>query len=241
MERWQAVFDIHGDKSCSKAVATALRFRDRFKPQVRVIGGDLFDFGALRNGASAEEKVEGIEADVEAGIKFLYDFHPTHFLLGNHDYRIVEKAQKKGGNGVIRDHCRLLVGELERHCRELNCKLYPYDVVKGVMQYGDLRIVHGYCHGMNSAKKLGAAMGKSLMGHIHTDTEYSAEDYEGTTAYTSGMLADPEKMEYARRHMGFLRWRQSFKYGWRPNDDEVIVQTVKGHKKDWHYPTRFNK
>jgi len=241
MERWQAVFDIHGNHQCKKAVRTALRFRDKFKPKVRVIGGDLFDFAAIRNGASVEEKALSMEADVEAGIKFLYDFHPTHFLLGNHDYRIVERAERNSGCGIMRDHCRRLHEEIMAHCRELRCEVFPYDVKKGVFQYGDLRILHGYCHGVNSARKLAQSYGKSLMGHIHTDSEFTNDDFEGSVGYTSGMLADPEKMSYARRHLGFLKWNQSFKYGWRTEEDHVVVQTVKGVGGDWIYPTRFNK
>ncbi len=215
-------------------------FRDKFKPDVRIIGGDLFDLRALRNGASDEEKAEGIAADIEAGLKFLRDYQATHFLLGNHDFRLVEKAEKSR-DGVLRDHCRMLVDKITDECHLIGCKLYPYDVKRGVMEYGNYKFIHGYCHNMHSANKAGLCYGNVIMGHVHTFQEASPERDDGPTAYTCGMLADGERMGYARRRQGFHRWKQGFMYGWKRDDDTLAVQSVRGQGKHWIYPTRFSK
>lgn len=240
MERWQYVTDIHGDLLCEDARSAAFKFRDKFKPEVRIIGGDLFDLRALRNGASQEEKEEGILDDVEAGLKFLRDYDATHLLLGNHDYRLVEKAEKNS-NGVMRDYCRLLLDKIQDECYLIDCKIYPYDVVRGVLKYGNYKFIHGYCHNIHSAHKAGQAYGNVVMGHVHTFQEASPERDDCPTAYTCGMMADPERMGYARRRQGFLRWKQGFMYGWKTDEDRLIIQTVKKDGPEWIYPTKFNK
>lgn len=238
-ERWQYVTDIHGDLICPKARDAAIKFRDKFKPEVRIIGGDLFDLRALRNGASDEEKAEGIAADIAEGLKFLRDYGATHLLLGNHDYRLIEKAERCR-NGVLRDHCRQLVEKITDECEVIGCKMYPYDVKRGVMHYANYRLVHGYCHNLHSANKAGLAFGNVIMGHVHTFQRATVERYEECTAWTCGMMADPEQMGYARRSQGFLRWRQGFMYGWS-DGDRLKVNTVEAHDGTWTYPTKFNR
>ena len=75
--------DLHGDKQNPDAVEALLRHCDEFKPDVKIFGGDLFDFSPLMRGADMAEKNASMEADVEAGLDFLDKFRPNHFMLGN--------------------------------------------------------------------------------------------------------------------------------------------------------------
>ena len=47
--------DIHGNMMDERACSAALAFAKDFKPDIKVIAGDLWDFSAIRKGASDEE------------------------------------------------------------------------------------------------------------------------------------------------------------------------------------------
>ena len=53
--RFIAGFDVHGDKQNKAACEVFFRFMKDWKPEIRVMGGDLFDFLPLRRKASEEE------------------------------------------------------------------------------------------------------------------------------------------------------------------------------------------
>lgn len=84
--RFIAGFDVHGDKQNKVACEVFFRFMKDWKPEIRVMGGDLFDFRPLRRKASEEEKRESMREDFEAGMGFLKRMRPTHYLRGNHSF-----------------------------------------------------------------------------------------------------------------------------------------------------------
>jgi len=189
----------------------------------------------MRNGP------KGIAADLDAGLKFLRDYSPTHLLLGNHDFRLIEKAERCA-NGMLQEHCRLLVGKIEEACADIGCKLYPYDVERGVLKYGNYSFIHGYCHNMHTAHKAGQCFGNVVMGHVHTFQRAAPERADNPTAWTCGHLADASRMGYARRRQGFLRWKQGFMYGWRTNADRLLINTVEKEGDEMGVPRRkFNR
>ena len=75
--RFIAGFDVHGDKQNKAACEVFFRFMKDWKPEIRVMGGDLFDFRPLRRKASEEEKRESMREDFEAGMGFLKRMRPT--------------------------------------------------------------------------------------------------------------------------------------------------------------------
>jgi 3',5'-cyclic AMP phosphodiesterase CpdA len=91
-KRFVICSDIHGDEQDADAVASLHAFCDDFKPTVRVINGDLWDFRNLRKGASDDEKAHSLEDDWQAGMEFADRFFKggkdNHFLRGNHDERL---------------------------------------------------------------------------------------------------------------------------------------------------------
>ena len=48
--------DLHGDKQDYDAVGELLKFTEEFNPDVRIFGGDLFDFSPLMRSADTAEK-----------------------------------------------------------------------------------------------------------------------------------------------------------------------------------------
>jgi hypothetical protein len=85
---FQVVSDIHGIELDERATEACLAFTESFKPKIRVIAGDLWDFSAIRKGASADEQAQSMAEDYEAGVNFANCFFrggtQNHLMLGNH-------------------------------------------------------------------------------------------------------------------------------------------------------------
>ena len=69
--------DLHGDMQDHDAVEALFKFTEEFKPDVKIFGGDLFDFSPLMRNADPADKRESMEADVEAGMSFLKTWNLT--------------------------------------------------------------------------------------------------------------------------------------------------------------------
>jgi predicted MPP superfamily phosphohydrolase len=117
--------DLHGDHQDHASVEALLKFCDIFNPDVRIFGGDLFDFRNIRRGAGVAEKQDSMSADVEAGMEFLSKFKPNVFLLGNHDKRLWDTANFSE-HGMISDAAKMGIKDIEKKCRSIKCKILPY-------------------------------------------------------------------------------------------------------------------
>src|SRR6478609_621792 len=113
-KKFIVVSDVHGDKQDHVATDAALAFTADFKPEIRVIAGDLWDFGAIRKGASPEEQAESMASDYEAGRTFAMKFFKggavNHLMLGNHDFRAIELAHSN--DAVRADLGHRMVGDI---------------------------------------------------------------------------------------------------------------------------------
>ena len=79
--KFVAGFDLHGDMQDKEAVKKILDFTFKiFKPEVRIFGGDLFDFRCIRKGAGKAEQAESLMDDVAMGMDFLKEFRPHIYL-----------------------------------------------------------------------------------------------------------------------------------------------------------------
>jgi len=212
--------DLHGDKQDSHAVEGLLQFCADFKPDVRIFGGDLFDFSPLMRGADPAEKNASMEADVEAGMDFLGKFEPNYFLLGNHDDRLWQTAEKHSV-GIVRDTARMGIRDISSKCRKLKCKMLPYDVEKGVLSLGKINFVHGYFHGAVSATKQHALTfspksGCCIHGHIHSVQMHSIPRLGGGCALSAGCLTTLS-MGWNRAKVNRLAHEAGWVYGWFSN------------------------
>ena len=190
--------DLHGDKQCHDSVEQLLKFVDEFKPDVRIFGGDLFDFSPLMRNADPAERNASMEADVEAGMDFLSKFEPHHFLLGNHDDRLWQTAEKHS-LGLIRDTAKMCIKDIERKCRSLKCKTYPYDVDKGILKLGKINFVHGFYHGVTATKR-----------HAETFSQ------SGGAGVSAGCLATTA-MDWNRAKVNRLAHETGWAYGYFSN------------------------
>lgn len=209
-KRFVFASDIHGDKQDKTANVALFRFLEHWKPEIRVCGGDLWNFAALRKGADEEEKRESLIDDYGAGCNWIEKFQPTHFLRGNHDERAWDWS--KLDKGICSDLARLWVKEIEADIKKRRCQMFPYDKRAGVLRIGHLKMIHGYACGVNAARKHAWTYGSCLFGHIHAIDHVTLERTEKTMARAVGCLCVLDQ-EYNRAHMASLRHAHGWAYG----------------------------
>jgi hypothetical protein len=213
-KRWIAAFDVHGDMQDRDAVRVFFKFlQDHWKPHIRIMGGDLWDFRCIRNGASPEERADSVTADYQAGLEFLTRFKPNVFLRGNHDERLWEMSRRTTGDAMVTDYCLSGTLEVERAVRKMRCEMLPYHKRLGVYHLGHLHVVHGMRSGMYAAKHTCMDYGApTLMGHIHSVDMWSAPGLQRRVGWSSGALCQLD-MPYNERHVNTLRQNNGFAYG----------------------------
>jgi predicted MPP superfamily phosphohydrolase len=208
--------DLHGDQQEPRAVEALLRFCDSFKPDIRVFGGDLFDFRPLRMGAGATERNESMMCDVEAGLEFLNKFKPNIFLLGNHDDRIWRVARDTE-NGILRDTAVLAIKDIKKRCAKLKCRVIDYNSSTGIYRLGNIAMMHGFAAGMYAAKKHAESFsppgGLAIHGHTHSIQHHSIARLGGGSGMSAGCLAKLD-MEYNKHTIGRLMHAHGFVYGY---------------------------
>lgn len=235
-ERWVAAYDVHGDHQNKDAVAALHHFCDDFKPQVRICGGDVFDFRWLRRSASDDEKLEQVTSDFQNGCAFLERFKPTHFLWGNHDKRIQTALDSNAGQGAMKALAQQWIDHI--HDITPGCLHFPYDKRRGVFQYGDHKFLHGYAHGVGAARRHALTYGNCVIGHVHRHDIVTVEGIDRRTCHVAGCLANYD-MEYNHAHIGTLAQEHGWCYGIRTKSGAVLVQHAKRIGGEWIIPHDF--
>jgi hypothetical protein len=208
-ERFICAADNHGDQCDPKAIAAFLAFCKSWKPTYRVHLGDCFDFRWLRGKASEGERREKITADVDAGIDFIRQFKPTHFITGNHDYRLWRAAASD--DGKIADLASYLILDIKDALGE--AVIYPYGKRKGVFNMNGTNWLHGYHAGVYAARQCAMIYGNSGMGHVHASAQATVARHDGpVTAHTSAALCLTD-LEYNVGQPNTLAHQNGWLYG----------------------------
>lgn len=213
--RFIVVSDVHGDEQDHAATAAALAFTKDFNPDIRVIAGDLWDFSAIRNGASEKERTKSMEADFAAGEDFANCFfrggRKNHLMLGNHDVRVydLESSPDAARSGLG----KRMVADIKRVAKDNSAKLWPYDSRYGVLEIGHLKVVHGYHTGASACASHSRIYGNVIFGHVHSIESFQTPGLKQQEARAIGCLCKLDQ-DYADRKTGKLRWAHGFAYGW---------------------------
>ena len=228
--------DLHGDNQDYDVVSRLYDFCDNYKPEHRIFGGDLFDFRAIRSGASQADKRESMIADIECGLEFLEKFRPSVFLLGNHDHRLWRTVETTE-HGVIRDQAEQGIKVIKNKCRKIKCKIIPYDSKEGVYYLGNVAMVHGYAHGIHATKKHGEIYaldgGIVLHGHTHTIQQATVVRRGGADARAVGCLCRLD-MDYSIHQTNRLAHANGWAYGLLWKDGYEVFQAKQQPKdKTW--------
>jgi predicted phosphodiesterase len=223
------VSDIHGSQLDERATEACLAFTESFKPKIRVIAGDLWDFSAIRKGASADEQAQSMAEDYEMGANFANRFFKggatNHLMLGNHCSRVVDLSH--ANEGVRKDLGVRMVADIQALARKNKAKLWPYDSREGVLEIGHLRVVHGYHTGMSACAAHSRIYGNVIFGHVHSIESFQTPGLHQQEARAIGCLCKLD-MDYANRKTGKLRWAHGWAAGYLFEDGTYTLWQIRG-------------
>lgn len=215
MSNWKKFIfgsDIHGDMADKKSNEVFFSFAKSFEPDIRVCGGDVWDFRAIRKGAGEEERRESMSKDYVAGYNWLKRFQPHYFIRGNHDERLWELADSD--NGILSDYASSGVLEIDALMKQMKCRMLPYHKRDGVLRLenSSLKLLHGFHCGVFAARQTALVYGSALFGHTHVIDEHSIGGLERRVARNVGCLCALD-MDYNGRNPNTLRQAHGFAYG----------------------------
>ena len=229
--------DVHGDMQDAAACRVFFNFVQSFKPDIKVFAGDLWDFRAIRKGASEDERQESMAKDYTAGLNWLKTFRPNYFLRGNHDERLWELADSD--KGVMSDYAQSGVVEITSELAKMKCQMLPYHKRDGVLKLGSLKILHGFHCGVFAARQTALVYGSALFGHTHVIDEHSIGGLDRRVARNIGALCKLD-MDYNSRNPNTLRQAHGFAYGILDERTGVYhVQQAEEINGTWMLPSDF--
>jgi hypothetical protein len=208
--------DSHGDMADPEALSALYEFTKDFKPDIKVAGGDHYDFRSLRKGVGSDkEGAESLQEDIEAGEDFFAKWKPTVYLWGNHEHRL--DSMQGHGQAIVRDYCTDLKARINRVARQNGAKvILPYHAKKGVYRIGPVVTIHGYAHSENATIKQGlhyAPYGGALLhGHTHHLACVALTKHGGGQAFSAGCLCIDD-MDYSSRNLASARHGSGFVAG----------------------------
>lgn len=238
-----AAGDLHGSLQDKETVSALLKFNEEFKPDVRVWGGDLWDFACLRSGAkdTQDELGQSLDEDYAAGEDFIRRFFRGKgekiFLMGNHDSRPYRML--KAMSAQTRDYARRLIEDMEQIVTGLGATIYPYDKRRGVAQVGNLRFVHGYASGLYTTRKHAQAYCTVMHFHTHHVDYWKEPSLDDVQAWAPGCLCRLDH-DYNSTHMNTLRQQNGWAYGAVfDNGDSPVVNIATKKKGGFYAPKGF--
>lgn len=209
MRRLVFASDNHGDERDVQACRRLIEFCKEFKPDVRIHGGDCFDFRWLRKSASTDEQSANITDDINAGIEFLASFKPTHFLWGNHDQRIIDKYEQ-AKEGKWKELCSHILDKIETALDGV-AQTRPYDK-RHVLRCGGWTFGHGWGSGINAVRDHAMRYGPVVLGHLHRVERLQAARFDKAVGLCAGCLCKTQ-LSYNRAQLNTLAQSCGFVYG----------------------------
>jgi hypothetical protein len=243
-QKFMAGFDLHGDMQDRAVTKKFFQFSEAFKPDIKIMGGDLFDFRGLRKKADKAEQAESLSDDVACGIEFLskwMDGKGTKvWLRGNHCQRLWDVAESES-DGLKRDAAIKGVQELDDLCKTLGIKTYPYSKRLGIHREGRLCFLHGYAAGVYALRKTLQSYGENvIMGHTHTIQSVSVEGLVPKQGWVAGCLCQLD-YEYNRSMLGTLNHENGWIYGLIFDDGSFAVYQARQISGKWILPMDFKE
>ena len=212
-----AAGDLHGNLQDKDTVKAFLKFTREYNPDVRIFGGDLWDFACLRSGAkdSQDELGQSLDEDYAAGEKFIREyFHGSRgrkiFLMGNHDAR--PKRLLRAMDARLRDYGARMLEDMQGILKSLGAEVYDYNKRKGVAQVENMRFIHGYSSGLYSTRKAAQAYCTVMHFHTHHIDYFREPSLDNVEAWCPGGLCQLDH-DYNSTHMNTLRQQNGWAYG----------------------------
>ena len=211
-----AMGDNHGHLACDDTLDAIMEGVSRYKPKVRVHLGDNWDMTCLRKGIEngSKEAIDNLREDMDAGIKWIRRYRPTHFLFGNHEWRVYDLLHNTDSMSKARK-AQDVIDEMKRELRAVGCKVIkPYDVRDCKITIEGIDFIHGMSHGKNALLQDQATYGTPghgfAMGHLHREEQLNYQHIAGGAAFLCGCAMDISLANYALRRSATLRWQNGF-------------------------------
>ena len=235
--------DSHGDMMDEHAFQALLEFTKDFRPDVRVAGGDHYDFRSLRKGVGTDkEGAETLKGDIHEGERFFDLWRPTVYLWGNHEHRL--DTMQNHGQAIVRDYCSDLKDRINRTARKCGAKvILPYHADLGVYRLGPVAMIHGYAHDANATVKQGLhyanAGGALIHGHTHNLAAIALTKHGSGMAFSAGCLCRKDEMGYATTRLAHSRWGSGFVAGFVTAGGQYKAWLVHKMGKEWIWQTEL--
>jgi len=226
-EKFMVIGCSHGSLIDREAEQIAKDFMSEWKPKHKAHLGDLWDFAALRRGASPEERQEKISYDYNCGLEMLDWYKPQLLTLGNHDHRLWRAASEYASHTVLAEMLEAKANDAEEQLRKRRIKWCHWGV-KNYLTFpcGGPVLIHGYRSTMHPAKAHFENWGECITAHVHKPNTYVAAHIKGGESHCIGTLADIGKLSYADAYPAKLGWRNGFGYG--------MINSKTNQWKMWH-------
>lgn len=214
-------FDRHYPESDPLVDKIVAEFLADFKPQIRVAGGDWINCDQISNFNNESES--DLLNEFDDTIRILNTWKITHYFEGNHEERI----RRIGGN--LDKRLRSLA-DLQRNLklREKRITFLPYHPIAGILQIGNLKVLHGWYFNEYFARKTAETYGTSVFGHAHRFQVFQpCSAFDTRVGFGIGMLGNTvQSYVQDRAPRG---WAQGFAFGYL-------------YRNDWFdlYPVRIN-
>jgi hypothetical protein len=170
----------------------------------------------LRKGIehNSKEAIDNLREDLDAGIHWIRRYKPTHFLFGNHEWRVYELLHNTDSMSKARK-AQDVIDEMKRELRAVGCKVIkPYDVRDCKITIEGIDFIHGMSHGKNALLQDQATYGTPghgfAMGHLHREEQLNYQHIAGGAAFLCGCAMDISLANYALRRSATLRWQNGF-------------------------------
>lgn len=194
--------DIHIPYHDRASLAVALNFISDYKPDLIILGGDIFDCYDISDHAKDPDRQKTLQDEFDEGREFIKAVDGISsaivYLEGNHEERLKRLIAQNRGLFKLRSLDFPVAAGLPERWR-----FYPDQTH---YRLGKLLVLHGNLKGRGGAVKHAAAnmLGKlrtsCIFGHWHRFGTYYETDYEGTTraGFANGHLCDVVEARYIR-------------------------------------------
>jgi predicted phosphodiesterase len=237
MNKWKKFMAVgcnHGSWADPTAIAGVLKFKSRWKPDLRIHLGDYMDTTSFRSGAGIKDHIEDIKDDLLKGVEFLTQFEPTLLFNGNHDIRVWESLDDS--NAHRRFAAQEIIEKIRKSISKKTEFVEDYNITTSIRTVGDTNFLHGFMYNDNGVRDHAAHFGKCVIAHLHKVTVAPASRMDSPVGYCVGYLGNEAKFEYATRRRAISQWTHGFAWG-EYSDKECIIHLNQRTKEgEWRFP-----
>ena len=240
MKRFVYAPDPHGKEVHRASWNVLMEFCADFKPDMRILGGDVFEFAPFRSGAKDDEKHQSVEADVTAGMELIDEYRTTHWTLGNHDDRLWRVRRES--SGPLADYAGRVIVQLDALIARRKIQTYEYRADSFCPIGPRLKAIHGNAVNMHTAKAVAEVYGCAVSGHTHSVDYYQARAIERREAWVCGCLRNVWA-EFNKSRTATLRHRHGFAFGFYRDDgpEYSVYQAASDERGRWLIPSTFRE